>query len=113
MRHGTLETSAASGRMDATEAVLKSANHVDAVKDKLVAAWSPTKEWLSTYQKGAIEGFCKQRGVGFATAYDETNGKGAFSKLVKKKKDEMIAEILAFSFDWSAVAPKELTDLVK
>ena len=110
---GTVEAGVAMGRFGGTDVALKSAKHVEQAKDKVVAAWSPTKEWLTTYQKGAIEGFCKQRGVGFAKAYDDEHGKGAFAKLMKKKKDDIIATILKFKFDWSAVAPKELTALVR
>ncbi|MGB5337061.1 MAG: ParB/RepB/Spo0J family partition protein, partial [Woeseiaceae bacterium] len=88
---GTLEAEAATGRFGGTDVVLKSATHVADAKERIIAAWSPSKEWLGTYQKGAIEGFCRQRGVGFATAYDVPNGKGAFAKLMKKKKDELIA----------------------
>ena len=78
----------------------------------MTARWKPTQEWLSTYQKGAIEGLCRQRNIGFAAAYDTSEGKGAFAKLMKKKKDDLIKTILTFEFDWSAVAPKELRDLV-
>jgi ParB/RepB/Spo0J family partition protein len=113
IQYGTTEASQASGRLDGTSVVLASACHVGDAKERVIKAWSPTKDWLSTYQKGAIEGFCKQRGVGFTKAYDEENGKGAFSKLMKKKKDDIIKAILEFKFDWTEVAPKELVDLVR
>lgn len=110
---GLLEASQGTGRFEGTEVVLKSAGHVEQAKEKVIDAWEPTKEWLGTYQKGAIEGLCKQRGVGFAKAFDAEKGKGAFGKLMKQKKDDLIAAILAFEFDWSEAAPKELVDLVK
>jgi hypothetical protein len=113
LAYGTLEAGEGTGRFGGTDVVLKAANHVADAKDKVIAAWTPTKEWLRAYQKGAIEGFCKQRGVAFAKAYDTKHGKGAFGKLMKKKKDEIIDDILEFDFDWSAIAPKELTELVR
>ena len=110
---GTLESDTTAGRFGGTDVVLKSGKHGDDGKGRVVAAWKPTKEWLEAYQKGAIEGLCRQRNVGFATAYDAEHGKGAFAKLMKKKKAELIAGVLDFAFDWSSVAPKELADLVK
>ena len=111
--HGTIEAGQGDGHFTGTDVVLKSAKHVENAKSLVIAEWVPTKDWLTTYQKGAIEGFCKQRAVGFSKAYDAANGRGAFTKLMKKRKDDIIGEILAFEFDWSPVAPKELVDLVK
>ena len=61
---GTLEADAAAGRFGGTDVVLNSGKHVANAKDQVIAAWRPTKEWLATYQKGAIEGLCRQRNVG-------------------------------------------------
>lgn len=112
LRHGTTEGDQNSGRFNGTETVLESAKHVADALTIVVKAWQPTKEWLSSYQKGAIEGFCKQRGIGFAASFDNDKGKGEFAKLMKQKKADIIKAILAFDFDWSEVAPKELRELV-
>ena len=113
LTHGTVGESDGTDRFGGTDVVLAASNHVDGARDKVVAAWKPTKEWFSSYQKGAIQGFCKQKTVEFDKAFDAIHGGGSFEKLMNKKKDEIISAILDASFDWSAIAPKELVDLVK
>lgn len=65
--------------------------------------WAPTKEILDAYQKVPLEALLV--GAGFAKAYDAGNGERAFEKLMKGKKTDAIAAILAFPFDWSAFVP--------
>ena len=113
LTHGTTEAGIGQGSFDGTRVVLGSCKHVSSALEQVINAWSPTKDWLANYQKGAIEGFCRQKAVGFAAAFDATHGKGAFGRLMKQKKDNIISTILAFNFDWTAVAPKEVRDLVK
>lgn len=113
LRYGTLEAGAMNGRFAGTDVVIEASAHVSEAKEVVIGLWSPTKEWLAAYQKGVIESFCKQKAVGFAAAYDKAKGTAAFAKLMKKKKDEIITEILDFEFDWSGIAPKEVLELVK
>lgn len=113
MRHGTTECEQGSASFDGTRVVLGAAGHIPNAREQIIEAWAPTKAWLETYQKGAIEGFCRQKAVGFAAAFNEEHDAGAFEKLMKQKKDTIIETILAFKFDWGQVAPKELLDLVK
>ena len=112
LTHGTIGESDGTDRFGGTDVVLAASNHVDGARDKVIAAWKPTKEWFASYQKGAIRGFCKQKTVEFDKAFDAIHGDGSFEKLMNKKKDEIISGILEASFDWSAIAPKELVDLV-
>lgn len=111
IRHGTL-TVGFGDNFQGTSVVLASAMLVESRKDAVTDGWKPSTEWLSTYQKGGIESFCRQKTVGFAAAFDAAHEKGAFDKLLRQKKDEIIKAIVEFEFDWTPVAPKEVLDLV-
>lgn len=112
IRFATLESAESNYQFKGTDVVIKAQGQIDDPAEVLTRSWVPTKDWLSAYQKGGLESFCKQRNVGFQKHYDETNGKGAFSKLMKKTKAQIIEEILGSDFDWSGVLPKEVSSLV-
>lgn len=112
IRWGTADGERNQG-FDGTGLVRQSAKHVSDAEKKVRGAWLPTKEWLSTYQIGSIESFCRNKDVGFASKYDEINGKGSFEKLLKSKKSKIIETIMGTEFDWSEVVPKEVLDLLK
>ena len=109
--HGTLSVKQGAS-FDGVRMTLRSKHHVADRCERVIQAWRPTKEWLETYQKGAIESFCRDANIGFDAAWDELNGKGGFNKLMKKKKGEIIEAILEFDFDWAEAAPKEVLELV-
>ncbi|NKC01845.1 MAG: ParB/RepB/Spo0J family partition protein [Pseudomonadales bacterium] len=111
IRYGTLDHKQG-GSFDGVRMALRSRHHVGDRRDRVIARWNPSKEWFDTYQKGGIESFCRRDEVGFAHAWDQANGEGAFAKLMKKKKSEIIAAIIAEKFDWTSVAPKEVLELV-
>lgn len=94
------------------ETVGKATQLVDAPEKLVTARWSPSEQWLGAYLKGGIESLCRQSEVGFADAFDKANGDGAFAKLMKRRKDELIKEILSFQFDWAEVVPAEVRSLV-
>ena len=109
--YGTLESDM-SQSFSGKETVLKAAGLVSTRRDDVIAAWTPDKAWLETYQKGGIEGLCRSKTVGFAEAYDSAKGDDAFAKLMKRKKAEIIEAILEFDFDWQAAVPPEIERLV-
>lgn len=112
VEHGTLAAES-SMTFNGKDVVLTAAKHIEERTAVVTDAWKPTKEWLDTYQKGAIEALCRDKAVGFDAAYDAAKGKGAFTKLMKAKKDIIIAAILGFGFDWSTVVPSEVAALVE
>ena len=102
-----------SSSFDGTEIAIASAKHVPTAKADVVAAWAPTKEWLEGYRIGGLESLCRQKGCDFVAVYETEHGEGAFAKLMKKRKAEIIKAIIELKFDWSEVAPNELTALVE
>lgn len=112
IRWGTADGDRSQG-FDGTGLVRCSAKHVADAELKVRLAWAPTKEWLGTYQIGSIESFCRNKDVGFASHFDEVNGKGSFEKVLKSKKSKIIETILGADFDWSEVVPKEVIELLK
>jgi ParB family transcriptional regulator, chromosome partitioning protein len=110
--HGTLDASSGMS-FNGKDVVLATAKRVETRKEVATAAWKPTKEWLDTYLKGGIEALCRDPAVGFDKAYDAEKGTGAFTKLMKAKKELIIGGILGFNFDWSAAVPGEVRALVE
>lgn len=72
--------------------------------------WAATEEYLSGYLKGGVEVLAKKSG--FIKAYDESKGEGAFSRLSKRSKPDLIKGILEFDFDWSEFAPYDYLELI-
>lgn len=97
---------------DGKATVLAAAKLVESREADVTQSWQPTKAWLETYQKGGIEALCRHNKVAFDEAYDKAKGSAAFAKLMKRKKAEIIEEILSFEHDWSGAVPPEVGALV-
>ena len=108
---GVIEAGAQHG-FDGKATVLAAAKLVESREADVTQSWKPTKAWLETYQKGGIEALCRHKTVAFDRAYDEAKGTAAFAKLMKRKKAEIIEEVLSFEHDWSGAVPPEVGALV-
>ena len=108
---GVIEAGAQHG-FDGKATVLAAAKLVESREADVTQSWKPTKAWLETYQKGGIEALCRHKKVAFDRAYDEAKGTAAFAKLMKRKKAEIIKEVLSFEHDWSGAVPPEVGALV-
>lgn len=108
---GVIEAGAQHG-FDGKATVLAAAKLVESREADVTQSWKPTKAWLETYQKGGIEALCRHKKVAFDRAYDEAKGTAAFATLMKRKKAEIIKEVLSFEHDWSGAVPPEVGALV-
>ena len=78
-----------------------------------LTAWQPTKDNLAAYRKNRVIAICEESG--FAQAFDDAQGEGAFKALAAGKKSDLEKTIVEFKgFDWSHFVPVELKEqLVK
>lgn len=76
-----------------------------------VSAWTPTVEGLNGYRKDGLERIAEKSG--YAKAFDAKLGEGAFAKVSKKTKKELIKAILEVDFDWSGYAPDDYMGCLK
>jgi ParB/RepB/Spo0J family partition protein len=68
---------------------------------QIVEAWQP--HTLKHYPTAQVARLCTE--AGFHTHYDQSNGDGAFNKLAKGKKADLLAAIETSDFDWTHYAP--------
>lgn len=68
---------------------------------QIVEAWQP--DTLKHYPTTQVSRMCTE--AGFHTHYDQTHGDGAFNKLAKGKKGDLLAAIDDSDFDWTHYAP--------
>lgn len=80
-------------------------------KDIAIKGWTPTKEILNAYLKQGLLMIAKKSGL--SAQYDSDNGEGAFSKIEKKPKGELIEAMLRTKFDWSSFAPDDYIKTLK
>ena len=80
-------------------------------KSLAVSAWTPTVDTLSGYRKDALERIAEKSG--YQKAYDEKHGEGAFAKVAKKTKKELVKALLETDFDWSEFAPEDYLGCLK
>ncbi|SEG89445.1 ParB/RepB/Spo0J family partition protein [Marinobacterium lutimaris] len=68
---------------------------------QIVESWKP--HTLKHYPTAQVARLCTE--AGFHTQYDQTHGDGAFNKLAKGKKSDLLAAIDTSDFDWTNYAP--------
>ena len=63
-------------------------------------------EYLKPHTKPSIGTLLKA--AGFDNSYDNTNGEGAFDKLLKQKKDDLLKCVEKHEFDWTGFIPASM-----
>lgn len=88
-----------------SEALLTSQAILKIQKAELTGYFTVDKAYLDTYTMSGLKPLLEE--AGFVQWFDEKHGKGECSKKVLKgKRDDQIAAILAAGFDWTGFVPK-------